>query len=130
MPGLDATGPQGQGPMTGWGQGRCQGDVAQPPPVYYGRGRRGYQVGVGLQGRMGRARRRGFGNRGRGFGWGGPYAGRRQAYAAAPIDTTTTDLEFLKREAEAYAQDLERIKARIAQLEASPKASSASTEST
>jgi hypothetical protein len=50
------------------------------------------------------------------------------------MDTATADLESLKREAEAYARDLERIKARIAELEtspeASPKASSASTEST
>jgi hypothetical protein len=139
MPGLDATGPQGQGPMTGWGQGRCQSDDTQLPPVFAGRGRGGYRVRGGFQGRFfGRGRRRGSGGRGRGLRWGGPYAGRRQTAAAPPIDTAPQDLEFLKREADAYALHLERIKARIAELEtseeasldASPVTSSTSTEST
>jgi hypothetical protein len=39
-------------------------------------------------------------------------------------------LETLKQEAEAYTQYLERIEARIAELEASSKASSDSTDPT
>jgi hypothetical protein len=135
MPGLDATGPQGQGPMTGWRQGRCQGDVNQPDPAYAGRGRGGHQVRGGFRGRyVGRGRRRGFDSRGRGFRRGGAYAGRSRAFTAPPNVTSTRDLAFLKREAEVYAQNLERIEARIAELEASPEASPevspTSTEST
>jgi hypothetical protein len=142
MPGLDATGPNGQGAMTGWGEGRCQGDVAQPPPVYPRRGRQGYAVRGGFQSRSGRGRRRGFGNRGRGSRWGGPHAPRRLSFAVPPADLEVTELEALKREAEAHAENLERMKMRIAEMEASlkaslkasskasPKASSTPTEST
>ena len=44
MPGLDGTGPLGQGPMTGGGFGRCSGNY--DPVVYGGRGAgrgRGYR---------------------------------------------------------------------------------------
>ncbi|MEJ2638579.1 MAG: DUF5320 domain-containing protein [Desulfosarcinaceae bacterium] len=138
MPGLDTTGPLGRGPMTGWGGGHCQGDVAQPPPVYAGRGRGGYMRRGGFQSRLGRGYRRGLGRRGRGFGLGGPYAAGRQALARPPVEIAKTELETLKQEAEAYTQYLERIEARIAELEASskaspkasPKASSDSTDPT
>jgi hypothetical protein len=130
MPGLDATGPLGQGPMTGWGDGRCQGDVAQPSPVYTGRGRGGYSSRGGSKRRMGRGFRRGLGGRGRRFGPGSPPAAGRQTFERLPADPEITELETLKREAEAYAQHLHRIEARIAELEAPPKASPASTEST
>lgn len=107
MPGFDATGPRGQGSMTGWGRGRCQGDAAQTTPVAYGRGRggRGYRRGFG------------FGAGGRGFGPGGQFGGRGRGFGAAPVAMPTTDIEALKIEAQACAQNLERINARIAALE-------------
>jgi hypothetical protein len=60
MPGFDKTGPQGQGPMTGRGMGRCR------------KGR-----GMGM--RMGFGRYRGFG-RGLGsyFGWNAPQTKEEQ----------------------------------------------------
>jgi hypothetical protein len=135
MPGMDATGPQGQGPLTGWGQGRCQGDVTQPPFVYSGRGRGRYQARGGSQGRFfGRGRRKDFGSRSRGLRWRGSSAGRFHINTAPPIETSTTELELLKQGAEATAQHLERLKTRIAELEsmleASPQASSTVAEST
>lgn len=54
MPGRDMTGPQGQGPMTGRGLGRCAGNTGFTPGM--GR-RRGQQAGMGL----GLGRRRGAG---------------------------------------------------------------------
>lgn len=65
MPGFDRTGPQGQGPQTGRGQGPCNPD-AQPQetdmPVFgrgLGLGRGWRAIGRGL----GRAFRRGWGRR-------------------------------------------------------------------
>ena len=121
MPGFDATGPMGQGSMTGWGRGRCQGDAQGTPPLSFGRG--GFQGRGYFQGRGGRGCRRGFGaGGGRGFGPGGQFAGRGQSVGAAPVATPTSDLEALRREAEACAQNLERINARISALEAKPEA--------
>jgi hypothetical protein len=130
MPGLDTTGPLGQGPMTGWGEGRCSADVTQPSPLFAGRGRGGYWPRGGFKSRWGRGFRKAMGRRGRGFGMGGAYAARRQTSVRRPADTETTELEALKREAKAYAQHLERVEARIAELEVSPEASPATTEST
>lgn len=55
MPGFDRTGPNGQGPRTGWGMGDCSTQETTAQPMRGGRGR-----GMG---------RRGFG--GQGFGAGG-----------------------------------------------------------
>ncbi|RKX98944.1 MAG: hypothetical protein DRP55_07905 [Spirochaetes bacterium] len=62
MPGLDGTGPQGGGPMTGRGMGYCIGYVN---PTYLG-------IGGGIRGGVGRGYvpGRGFG---RGFGQGSMY---------------------------------------------------------
>ncbi|QYZ78420.1 hypothetical protein E2N92_02725 [Methanofollis formosanus] len=74
MPGMDGTGPQGRGPLTGWGRGRCRpvapapiaetDEKAAPAPpqqgVVYGLGRGGLPRGCG--------RGRGFGG-GRGRRW-------------------------------------------------------------
>jgi hypothetical protein len=74
MPGFDGTGPEGRGPRTGRGLGKCNPDNTNPntdvaenddfPP--YGRGR-GYGRGNG-RGPAGRGRGRGFGF-GRGGRW-------------------------------------------------------------
>jgi hypothetical protein len=65
MPGFDATGPSGQGAMTGWGQGRCGGDAQKFPQAGVGRG--GGRIRGGYQGR-GRYQGRG-GYQGRGVVW-------------------------------------------------------------
>lgn len=66
MPGFDGTGPEGRGPRTGRGLGKCNPENTDPrtdvmdddmPP--YGRGR-GYGRGYG-RGAAGRGRGRGFG---------------------------------------------------------------------
>lgn len=91
MPGLDGTGPAGMGPMTGGGRGFC--------------GNRGMR-GTG---------------RGRG-------AGRRQAIpygAAAPpaygygqgTMTAEQEMEFLRSQARAMAEQLEQIEKRLQELE-------------
>ena len=92
MPGMNGTGPEGAGPRTGWGMGRCrppkkdsnddtqaesaevESDEAQPGPVL-GQGRGWWRDRGGGRGRGGR-RGRGWGpGRGqrmrRGFGGGG-----------------------------------------------------------
>jgi hypothetical protein len=56
--------------------------------------------------------------------------GRRRAYAGTPVETAAGDLESLKREAEAAAQNLERINARIAELETAPQSASGESETT
>jgi len=69
MPGFDGTGPEGRGPRTGRGLGRCNPDNTNPTTDVaendfpYGRGR-GYGRGYG-RGPAGRGRGRGFG-----FGFG------------------------------------------------------------
>jgi len=77
MPGGDRTGPRGEGPMTGWGQGFCAqpSDGAQPNPdqprqggFWRGLGRCfGFGRGWGMGKGRGRGIGRGFGQ-GRGFG--------------------------------------------------------------
>ena len=66
MPNRNKTGPEGQGPMTGWGFGNCNGNSAVDDRVQ-------------SPGRFGPGRGRGFGpgrGQGRGFGFGGNF-GRR-----------------------------------------------------
>jgi hypothetical protein len=62
MPGLDRTGPQGEGPMTGGGFGRCNQAEGNRQPVA-GRGWRPFGPGQGS--RRGFGRRAGFNGRGR-----------------------------------------------------------------
>ena len=109
MPGFDATGPQGQGAMTGWGQGCCGGDAQGVPRTAMGRG--GGRNRGGSQGR-----RCGFG-RGRG-GFQGrrgnvPASSGAAPSSAAVAEVSAVDLETLKSEVQACAQTLERINARI-----------------
>ena len=62
MPGLDRTGPQGDGPMTGRGMGRCNPDNRDSDDQ--GRGR-GFGRGFGRGNRRGQGRGFGNGNRNR-----------------------------------------------------------------
>ena len=75
MPNRDRTGPEGEGPKTGWGDGPCGGNKPnddQPTGLGRGLGRRG--KGRGGRGRggwwRGWGRGRGGGGRGRGRGLG------------------------------------------------------------
>ena len=88
MPFLDGTGPNGAGPRTGRGMGRCSGYTGNVPW-----GARGYGRGFG----------RGYG---RGYGYGWRYA------QAAPVDEEAE----LKSEATYLEERLAAIKARLAQL--------------
>jgi hypothetical protein len=89
MPGMNGTGPMGEGPRTGWGSGRCrppkkqqsedsqveaaESDETATQPETLGRRVRGWLGGGGGGGGGGRGRGRGGGmgrGRGRGFGRG------------------------------------------------------------
>ena len=96
MPGLDGSGPQGRGSMTGRGMGRC-GSMA-----WAGMGR-GRNLAMG----------RGMG-RGRGYGRGRNFAGRGFFPADAPFTDSPAQLE-------AYLNDLRgemaEVEARLAGLQ-------------
>lgn len=111
MPGRNGTGPQGLGPMTGWGAGSCGG---QRETTNFGGGR-GWQCGLG------RGLQRGFGGRGRGRlayapgqqGW------RRSAwdFAAAPGQ----EAQDLKAQAAALENELKLVNQRLAEVEDADK---------
>lgn len=95
--------------MTGWGMGVCAGDAAQgsASPMPRGGMGRGFRQGQGYGGEVGC---------GGGMGW-----GRRAAsfYGKAPAAALTPEQEInaLKGEAEYLAGTLEKIKARISEME-------------
>ena len=98
MPGFDGTGPSGQGPMTGWGAGRCAGN-APAPGAGFGRG-------------LGRGR--GFG---RGFGrglcrWG---AAGAPALANAPVSAEDEE-NVLKNQLSWLQRQVQAIEERLAQV--------------
>ena len=82
MPRQDGTGPQGQGPATGWGRGPC---------------------GQGLRGRGGRY------GRGRSFGWNMPITGR-QISKDEELDLLKDEKEALKKEIEAIEKEIQDVK--------------------
>ena len=106
MPGMNGTGPGGEGPRTGRGMGRCRpgAKAKRPPEVEEGAAveqaetpeQSGWSGGFGGGGGRGRGRCRGNGGRGRGggFGGGGGGGGRRvrmrQRVSADP-ETTSPD---------------------------------------
>ena len=95
MPGLNRTGPQGQGPMTGGARGNCNSanmQTARPMPGTTGSGR-GMAYGHGRNFR---------GNFGNGMGM-------RQGYGR-DVGTSADDLNMLKTE-------VELLNKRIAELE-------------
>lgn len=102
MPGLNGTGPMGQGPATGRGFGDC----VQERPINDGRGRgRGMGRGVGF-GRSFRA-----GRRFHGFP---PYA-----YAAHPYQyeiTPEDEIAYLKEHAAYLEKEIKEIHNRISSL--------------
>ncbi|MDD4904032.1 MAG: DUF5320 domain-containing protein [Candidatus Bipolaricaulis sp.] len=114
MPGFDGTGPRGMGPMTGGARGYCvvPGGAA---PIGWGR-QVGRAVGAFGRGFGGRGLRRGLG-----FGaWGAAYAAPLGAPYGSPYGSETPaeqDLAWLQQEAKNMEGELERIRARIQQLE-------------
>ncbi len=120
MPFGDGTGPSGMGSMTGRGAGYCAGypvpGYANPVPGYgmYGRGFRG----GGGRGRRNRFYATGL------YGWQRavpPYPAYAGAapYTVPPQAPMNTDqeLEALKGQAKYFAESLEGIQQRIAELE-------------
>ena len=105
MPGRDRTGPEGEGPMTGWGAGGCAGTPRPGYAPFGGRafGRRGYARGGG---------RRGWRH------WfhatGLPRWARYGPYAAPP--TRDQEAESLKAQAEWLRDELDAINQRIEEL--------------
>jgi len=110
MPGLDGTGPWGEGPMTGGRRGYCNSGWTDYGPDYaWGRGpgrgrgfRRGFYPGYGWG--------RGYG---RGFGWRGAYPAYGGPYAMDPKG----EVEMLMDESTALKRDLDAIQRRIDELE-------------
>jgi hypothetical protein len=119
MPGLNGTGPNGMGPMTGWGRGTCH-----PSRVIAGRrmsGSPGYARGYG--------RGPGYG-RGHGFGRGRRYcrgadipAEKWYEPAYPPVDDGAypmrpeDEIGILKNQAETIKNELDMINKRIETLE-------------
>ena len=101
MPGGDRTGPMGYGPMTGRGLGFCSG-VNMP----------GYGAGFG---RLGLARRRGFG-RGFGYGFGrGIGYGFGGGYPVGPV-SPEAEKELLQNEKNVLQQQLAAIEKQLEDL--------------
>jgi hypothetical protein len=126
MPRGDKTGPMGMGPMTGRVAGICAGNTV--PEFTSAPGGRGFRGGRGQGGRGqgGRGRRNRFCATGRqGAPTGPPASGDRQeAVASETSPDPTSDaskqqaLNLLKSEAQRYANGLEQMQNRIAEIEA------------
>lgn len=104
MPGFNATGPMGKGPMTGGGRGFCVVPVEQGMPI----------MGVGRGGRpYGGGRGRCFGGghgAGREFGWAQSLV-TNPPVMAEPIDKTIQD------RLDALASEIESLKAHLEVIE-------------
>jgi len=106
MPGKDRTGPQGMGPMTGWGAGYCGGQRGTGDF-----GSRGWQCGTG------RGLQRGGGGRGRRNQY---YATGQPGWRRSGWDFTPTPEQealALKNEAAALEDELKLVKQRLAAVE-------------
>ena len=108
MPGFDRRGPEGMGPQTGWGRGRCAPD-----------GRRAGRRSFGQQS--------GWGGRGRGWrhwsggssstrwGW-GRFQGRRRPYYET-FDTKDEEMAHLEQEAAMLKGEVEALEQRLSEIE-------------
>jgi hypothetical protein len=108
MPGFDRRGPEGMGPMTGGGRGRCS--------PYGGRANRqsfGQQVGWGGRGRGWHHWRQGYGSPR--WGW-GRLQGRQRHYYET-FDTRDEEMALLKEEAAVLKGELEAIEQRLSEIE-------------
>ena len=110
MPGMNQTGPEGMGPMTGWGRGMC----TTPRPAYE-RGVSG-NAGFGRNMGMGRGFRRGFRSDMRGYRGRRPFYSRNAAVPAS-MQNNTNDIEALKAQLDTLQQSLDTLNNRIAEME-------------
>ena len=99
MPGGNGTGPDGMGPRTGWGRGRCA-PIASAGPQFAGRG---------------------FG-RGGGRGWRNQFfatglAGWQRTYPSQQGFNPKEQSEILKSQAEYLSSELEAVRARLSEME-------------
>lgn len=99
MPAFNGTGPQGYGPKTGGGFGRCAQDASQTP--YYGVGRGGFPRGGG----------QGFAFGGRG----GRCVRSHRLWERMPSDAQQ-EQEWLRQQAQSLQEQLRQIEARLAEL--------------
>jgi len=111
MPARDGRGPQGAGPMTGWGMGNCTVPLANGATTYQGGG---FGQGRGL----GRGLGRGFG---RGLGLGRGQGGGYGAYQTPAPTTKEQDLQMLKAQAEILKQEMSAVQAGIERLQSENK---------
>ena len=115
MPRGDGTGPQGMGPMSGWGRGYCSGTAGSFTP-----GTGGGRSFAGPAGRCGRGY--GFGGR----GWRNQYYAtgmtRWQRFGGPPAQAAMdpeTEKQFLQNQARALQTELESIGKRLAEIKPS-----------
>jgi hypothetical protein len=121
MPGLNRTGPLGEGPRTGRGLGLCNprsGDLATRFAWGAGRGHgfgrgRGFGRGFGPGMGWGRGYGRGFGWRRFGASWSTGYA---PAYTPETLESGE-EVEILRSEADSLKKALDQINKRIDKLE-------------
>ena len=105
MPARNGTGPQGVGPMTGWGMGNCV--VENPSNTQTGQ-----PPSVGLGGGLGRGRGLGMGRglgRGRGFGMGQGFA----QVQGAQRNGFVPSVDALKQQEKMLEQELDFVKKQI-----------------
>lgn len=111
MPGLNGTGPMGQGRMTGRGLGDCSGNYSDAGDYNMRGFGRGYRMGRGVgrgRGCCNRFFSRGVSGRGMGY--------RSQARAAAPF-SESGETELLKERAEILKKELEEIQTKLKTME-------------
>jgi hypothetical protein len=112
MPGFNGTGPMGMGPRTGGGRGFC----APGAGAGFGYGA-GMSRGAGQGGiPWGNGRGRAWGG-GRGRGWYGTYVPYQGAAPFFAPQDPRFEAEFLRNQSAAMEQELQRMRARIDELE-------------
>ena len=110
MPGFNQTGPEGMGPMTGRGRGRCT--TSRPA---YGRGV-SENVGFGRNMGLGRGFRGGFRSDMRGYRGRRPFYNRNAA-VTANMENEFSEIEALQAQLDTMQQSLEALNNRIAEME-------------
>ncbi len=111
MPGFDATGPRGRGPMTGGGRGFCVRSAGGEDHSF---GPGGFARGAGRGGARGAGRGGGsWGYRNQYYAT-GLYGWQRGAAFGAPVD----DVQVLQARERALADELENVRASLAKAKA------------
>ena len=109
MPGLDRSGPMGEGPMTGGRRGLCGGGSSAYVPHWHG----GFGYGFGLR----HGYRSGFGpGRGRGYGMRRGFCWYPRNYAYGYPMSKVDEMDMLKADADYMQNSLDAINARIEEL--------------